>query len=90
MDNSDNLNKYNQLRCAIENGKFYYPAWKHYRSIESNVVCDRCDKTNLISCIGYGDNFDLCLNCVEFITSIIYTENEETFNDVSEMHPTEN
>lgn len=61
-----------QFKNAIERGTFYYPAWKHYGSTKANVVCDRCSKNNLVSCIGYGNNLDLCLNCVQAITEMLY------------------
>lgn len=59
----DTDDEYEQI---IKNGTFYYPAWKHYGRI-ANVVCDKCLKNNLISCVGYV-NKDLCLQCVDFIT----------------------
>jgi len=64
-----------KFKNAVERGTFYYPAWKHYGSSPVDVVCDRCSRNNLVSCIGYGSNFDLCLNCVQTITE---TLNEST------------
>jgi hypothetical protein len=53
----------------IKNGKFYFPASAHYNKPagEVNVVCDRCQKNGLISCVGYME-YDLCMPCVETIT----------------------
>jgi len=51
---------------AIDNGTYYYPAWKHYGR-KTSVFCDRCNRQNLRACIGYN-NFDLCLLCVDEIT----------------------
>ena len=67
-----NQSSYYQYKNAIERGSFYYPAWKHYGSVEFNVVCNKCNKNNLISCIGYGPDVDLCLSCVQTITEILY------------------
>lgn len=54
----------------VEYGTFYFPAWKHYNR-PANVVCDRCGKSNLQSCIGYS-NKDLCLQCADVITGNAY------------------
>lgn len=50
----------------LENGTYYYPAWKHYNR-KVNVVCDRCNRQNLRASIGYSQ-FDLCLSCVDELT----------------------
>ena len=55
---------------AIQNGTYYYPAWKHYKK-RTNVFCDRCNRQNLKSCIGY-QGFDLCLWCVDELTKSNY------------------
>ena len=48
----------------MNNGIYYCPANKHYPQFtDSNVVCNFCNKTNLVRCIGYNQ-FDLCLGCV--------------------------
>jgi hypothetical protein len=50
----------------LDFGKYYYPAWKHYgRSV--TVACDRCAKSGLHACIGFGQQ-DLCMICVEELT----------------------
>ena len=51
----------------IEFGSYYFPAWKHYNH-GANVVCDRCLRNNLTSCIGYL-NQDLCLRCADEVTN---------------------
>lgn len=63
-----------QRNCAvdsfvdvIDNGTYFYPAWKHYGK-QVNVVCDRCATRNIPVCIGYGQR-DLCLSCVSFLTA---------------------
>jgi hypothetical protein len=50
----------------IDNGTYYYPAWKHYRR-DAIVNCDRCDAHNISSCVGFGEK-DLCLMCVHELT----------------------
>lgn len=51
------------LASTYKNGQYSNPAWKRYGCIETNVICDRCRKTNLKVCVGHG-KIDLCLNCV--------------------------
>mgnify|MGYP001565582938 CR=1 FL=1 len=57
--------------CLYENiarhGAYYNPAWKHYGR-HTNVVCDKCRKSNLNVCIGYMQS-DLCLTCAGNITT---------------------
>jgi hypothetical protein len=50
----------------VIHGKFFFPAWKHYNNPTTDVRCDRCFKTNLVSCIGHMDR-DLCLNCADIV-----------------------
>lgn len=50
----------------VNNGSYYYPAWKHYGRV-TTVVCDRCNKSGLKACIGFGQS-DLCMICVEELT----------------------
>ncbi len=50
----------------VNNGIYYYPAWKHYGRV-TTVVCDRCSKSGLKTCIGFGQS-DLCMICVEELT----------------------
>jgi hypothetical protein len=54
----------------LENGTYYYPAWKHYNR-KTNVFCDRCNKQNLRASIGFSQ-FDLCLTCVDNMTKYKY------------------
>jgi hypothetical protein len=54
---------------VVENGQFFFPAYSHYGT-KTNVVCDRCKKTNLVSCIGY-DTLDLCLSCAGTVTEML-------------------
>lgn len=51
---------------VIDNGTYYYPAWKHYNR-KTSVFCDRCNRQNLRASIGYAQ-FDLCLLCVDELT----------------------
>ena len=67
---NESLNKHN-FQDVVLYGKFYYPASSHYGSHTTNVVCDRCGKTGLVSSIGYRDNMDLCLNCADIVTIIL-------------------
>jgi len=48
-------------------GIYYNPASKHYNS-NTNVVCDRCFKHNISTCIGW-QTYDLCLVCVNTINN---------------------
>ncbi|AYV75173.1 MAG: hypothetical protein Terrestrivirus1_47 [Terrestrivirus sp.] len=52
---------------VIKFGTFYCPAYKHYGPVETVVTCDRCHKTNLVSCIGF-DKLDVCLKCGEEVS----------------------
>lgn len=52
---------------VVRYGYFYYPAHKHYGKFVS-VRCDRCNKTDLTSCIGY-DKMDLCLPCADSVVA---------------------
>jgi len=58
----------NTMKAICKNGTYYNPAWKHY-NMETNVVCDKCFRDNLVMCIGYKE-YDLCLNCVQDISTI--------------------
>ena len=51
---------------VVDNGTYYYPAWKHYGKLVS-VVCDRCGKSNLKACVGLGQ-LDLCMICIDELT----------------------
>lgn len=63
-------------------GTYYKPAYKHYPRADNSrtkVSCDRCQRSNLNSCIGWN-TYDLCLECVSKveklgdITSTVRTE----------------
>jgi len=52
---------------VVKKGKYFNPAFLHY-GYETCVVCDRCNRTYLMACIGYDINdkgYDLCLTCVD-------------------------
>jgi hypothetical protein len=51
----------------IDDGIYYYPAWRKYSNEKCIVICDRCNKSNIRACIGL-DIFDLCLKCVFDLT----------------------
>jgi hypothetical protein len=61
---------YMDFENIVKLGVYYYPANKHYAGNQISVVCDRCNKSNLVSCIGYKDK-DLCLSCADMITQMI-------------------
>jgi hypothetical protein len=67
-----------KLISVYQNGTFFNPASSHYVSSGvSNVVCDRCRKSELKSCIGYGE-LDLCLSCAVDIESSLVKSASET------------
>lgn len=41
-------------QAVLTHGKFYYPAWTHYGTPEITIICDRCHKSNIPACIGWG------------------------------------
>lgn len=51
-----------------KNGHYYSDTQNRY--VNSPVICDRCLKQNLISCIGWKDH-DLCMQCIAFIDELI-------------------
>src|SRR5665648_688938 len=60
-----------KMISVYQNGTFFNPASSHYVSTgNSNVVCDRCHKSELKSCIGYGE-LDICLSCARDIESSV-------------------
>jgi hypothetical protein len=63
----------------VSNGIFYFPAWKHHYNPSTEVYCDYCNKSNLLSSIGYR-NMDLCLECVELLTNAIKKNNVQCNN----------
>ncbi len=62
------FNNKNDLFIVVQNGTFYYPAYKHYGNYPINVVCDYCNKSNLSCSVGFGDK-DLCLSCVDLFVN---------------------
>ena len=58
-----------QIKNTFEKGKYYNPALSHYASEvgEKRIFCDRCNRSNLLDCIGY-ENSDLCMTCVNELT----------------------
>lgn len=54
----------------LERGRFFYPAGLHYGNPDTVVICDRCRKSGIKTCIGY-ESQDLCLPCVEQVASSI-------------------
>lgn len=54
----------------LERGRFFYPAGLHYGNPAATVICDRCKRSGIKSCIGY-ESQDLCLPCVEQVVSSI-------------------
>ena len=72
----------------IKNGKYYCPAWTHYDK-QTSVVCDRCGSTQLVVCIGW-DKYDMCLKCVDTITSHqkpeIISSKKDTIYPISKMN----
>jgi hypothetical protein len=75
---------------VLMNGIFYCPANKHYPHIPNTPVnCDRCKKTNVSVCVGYG-NFDLCMKCVEEVAAMIQLQQVPTFivpKIIEPLHP---
>ena len=65
MDPQDMLN-------VVKFGTFYNPASNHYAN-SLKVVCDRCKHNGLITCVGW-QRFDLCLKCVEEVTTLDKTK----------------
>jgi hypothetical protein len=58
---------------VLKNGTYYFPAWKHYGDPKLNVICDRCNKNHLTSCVGVGydvNGVDLCLDCVQKVEKL--------------------
>jgi len=60
-----NQNLSHNFKDIVISGTFHYPANSRYSS-NSVVVCDRCQKRNLLACIGSGDK-DLCLPCADLV-----------------------
>lgn len=57
----------NKFVNIVKHGTYFSPANKHYGG-NGTVVCDRCAKTNLKICIGYGSD-DMCLECVSVVSN---------------------
>lgn len=66
----------NDVKSIIEFGVYYNPSGRHYGQNSTNVVCDRCKKTGLDACMGYGGSLDLCIPCFG-ITYNIYTNKKK-------------
>lgn len=64
-----NMNLNNQFEDIIKHGTYYYPAERHYYA-GCVVRCDRCNRTNLKTSIGYHE-MDLCLACASQVESTI-------------------
>lgn len=62
------------LMEIAKKGMYFCPAYKHYGQM-TNVVCDRCNKTNLKACIGYNDK-DLCLKCADSLTNMLINDSD--------------
>lgn len=75
----------NDFNEIIRYGTFYFPAYKHY-GVKASVRCDRCQRSNLNSCIGYGSK-DLCLNCAEIVSNSIYCTNEVLPHPYDPLNP---
>lgn len=54
---------------VLKLGTFYSPANKHY-NYKGSVVCDRCQRTNLKTCLGYKTT-DLCLLCAQSVENMM-------------------
>lgn len=67
----------------VKQGKYYFPANQRY-GVGKYVVCDRCKRHDIPSCIGYGD-MDLCLPCAEQVAVII--KKKESAPDPYELSP---
>uniref|UniRef100_A0A6C0C8N4 Uncharacterized protein n=1 Tax=viral metagenome TaxID=1070528 RepID=A0A6C0C8N4_9ZZZZ len=70
-----------QFIDVCNKGSYFYPAHEHYGR-KTSVRCDRCGKTNIVECIGYGDKLDLCLDCV---TTINKSRIPKKINDVEPL-----
>jgi hypothetical protein len=55
---------------TYQKGIYYNPANKHYNNPNGTVSCDRCKREDIKVCIGYGENYDLCMTCVDEISKI--------------------
>ncbi len=73
------------LLNVAKNGTYYNPAYKHY-GYKTNVVCDRCSRSNLSQCIGL-DNADLCLKCVEILSGTHDNKPATLPNPVKRIQP---
>jgi len=84
MSRSNSYPTDQKMISVYQNGTFFNPASSHYVSTGvSNVVCDRCHKSELKSCIGYGE-LDLCLSCAVDIES---STREQSRSETIAYHP---
>jgi hypothetical protein len=76
----------------VTDGKLYNPAKNHYNN-EAAVKCDRCNRYDILCCIGYDDTddtetkfYDLCLPCAGIVSDMIVyqkTGSNPTFSQQS-------
>jgi hypothetical protein len=71
-----NFNYKISYQIIVENGLFYYPAYKHSEK-KTSIECYKCKKSELKSCVRY-DKYNLCMLCVEETTKDIHHLNELT------------
>jgi len=59
-------------RNIVNHGQYFNPASRHYPHMDLEfdaLSCDRCNRVNIPSCIGWRD-YDLCLECATEVSSI--------------------
>lgn len=71
---------------TFNHGKYYVPANSHYNNT-GDVSCDRCKTRNIKVCIGYG-NTDLCMNCVDIISTIVVPRTLQIPSMLTQIVPT--
>jgi hypothetical protein len=64
-----------ESEIIVENGSYYFPAWRHYGNPNIKVRCNNCLKNELSVCIGY-QNKDLCMSCVDSIANTLFRGQE--------------
>jgi len=73
VSSSVGIEEFNNI---IKHGTYYFPAERHYYA-GCVVRCDRCNRTNLKSSIGYHE-MDLCLACASQVESLMARVNPPT------------
>lgn len=70
---------------VYRHGTYYCPASKHYEHQYSNPIvnCDMCNKQDISICIGYN-KLDLCMLCMEKITSILTKKNSDLYANTND------